>query len=366
MSTSPRTLLVSGALALATGAGFVAASAAAQAAPTESKPMIYVLYNKSSAAHRAYVEDLFKRFNRLGFTDRMKSKGVGWVEAGYASAGSMTSYLHIGPDEIIYFGILMADKNERPTREMFRAHIPVTESDDEKSMRQKADETSHKFYYELADVMDHLTNSTKWKRQQLLIDPTTDKAGLIKVTLDGKDITDNKSYFNRPPFKRQKINTAMVSGSSAFWKRIGADESGSSSLGGGRTAVWVKKGPRKLIFEMGSSLTDYKTYLATYSPSTSKVFINPTKPSFAYPEIQGNGVYCLPLKMVLQELNLGYGYELNDFTVNISKRGAGAPKVKAPKAGSKLTAPVTPASPATPSGAPSTSASPDTKAEVKP
>jgi len=293
----------------------------ALAAPPESKIFIYLILNKGNPAHRAFSDALLKKFNELGFSERMKKKGVSWVEANYGSVGSVASYLHINPEDIIYFGVLMADRNDRITREMFRAQIPVPVDSDEKKMRRVADNTAHKFYFELADVVDNFENQPKWRRQVALLDPRSEKAGGVKIILDGKDVTNNKALVPRAPFVRARINVPMVAFSEALWKKLGADSSGISGASGGRTSYWIKKGPRKIIFEVGSEITDYKTYVANYSGEVEKKFVNPVKTTFAYPEIQGNATF-VPLRLVVKELYLPYQYEADGFTVTLTRGGA--------------------------------------------
>lgn len=294
----------------------------ARAALPESKIFIYLIYNKGNASHRAFAETLFKKFNSLGFADRMKKKGVSWVEANYVNVGAVADYLHIAPDDIIYFGVLMADKTDRITREMYRATIPVSKEDDEKSMRRAADSTAHKFYFELADVVDNFDSQPKRRRQTALLSPTSEKAGGVRINLNGKDITKNTKLFPKAPFMRTFINVVMVPFSKGLWKQLGADDAGTAAAYGGRTMYWVKKGTRRINFEIGPALTDKKTYVVNYATSPiEKRFINPTKPTFAYPEQQGSTLF-VPLRLVMQELYLPYDWESEGFTVNLTSAGS--------------------------------------------
>jgi len=298
------------------------------AALPESKIFIYLIYNKGNPSHRAFAETLFKKFNSLGFADRMKKKGVSWVEANYVNVGSVADYLHIAPDDIIYFGVLMADKTDRITREMYRASIPVSREDDEKSMRRAADNTAHKFYFELADVVDSYENQPKWRRQIALLNPRSEKAGGVKITLDGKDLTRNKQLFPAMPFKRNRINVVMVPFSKALWMKLGADDAGTATASGGRTMYWVKKGTKRVNFEVGPDVTDLKTYVVNYATSPiEKRFVNPTKPTFAYSEMQGSLVF-VPLRLVMQELYLPFDWEAEGFTVNLAPAGSKTPDEK--------------------------------------
>ena len=297
----------------------LAAQAPVPAAPRESKIIVYLIYNKGNPAHKTFVDALYKKFNQLGFVDRMKKRGVAWVEAGYQGTGSVAGFLHIAPEHLIYFGVLMADSTERVTREMFRAHIPVASNVDLKVVKREADENAHKFYYEVANLLDTFQNPTLWKRQISLLDPKEERAGGVKLLLAGKDITANTALLPRSPFMRSNIHVVMAPFSPALWKRLGADEATIVPAAGNRSVLTVKKGSRKMVFEVGPGLTDLKTWSVSHAGHAEKRFINPTNLLFAYPEVQGNVIF-VPLRLVMHELSLPFDYKTEGFTVTLTPK----------------------------------------------
>jgi hypothetical protein len=299
--------------------GFLVSSAVgAPAATRESKVFVYVVYNAGNRAQKSYAQALLKKFNQLGFTERLKKKGVNWVEANYSSASAAAAYLHIGADDVVYFGILMADSSDRMTREMYRAHIPVTPNMNPRQIQALADETAHEFYFALVDVVDNFHDKSRWARQNALLDWRDMKAGQVRIMLDGKDIAANKNLFVQPPFKRQNIHLVMVPFSPALFKRLGADAAGTSRQGG-REVLWVKKGKQRLIFEVGPQITDIKTYAVSYAGGVDKKFISPIKTLFAYPEPHGN-VTFVPLNLVIKTLYLPYDVEDDGMTETLTPK----------------------------------------------
>lgn len=313
---APWRLLAASLLALLVVA---AVQAPARATPRESKIIIYVIYNKGNSAHKTFVDALYKKFNQLGFVDRMKKRGVAWVEAGYQGAGTVTGHLRIAPEHLIYFGVLMADGSEHVTREMFRAHIPVAANVSPKVVKSEADENAHKFYYEVVNLLDHFQSQVLWKRQVSLLNPKDERAGGVKLLLAGKDITADPALLPRPPFMRSNIHVVMTPFSPALWKRLGADGATIVSTGPNRWVLTVKKGPRSVVFEVGAGLTDFKTWSVSHAGRAEKRFINPTNLLFAYPEVQGSVIF-VPLRLVLHELNLPVQYKAEGFTVNLTPK----------------------------------------------
>ena len=295
------------------------ASRAALAAAPESKVFVYVVYSGNNQAHRAFAQALLKKFNLLGFTEKMKKKGVSWVENSYGNLGAAASYLHIAPEDIIYVGILMADKSDRMTREMFRDHVTIPANPTPKIINGLADSCAHEAYFALADVLDNLQDKQRWARQNALLDWRDEKAGQVKIVLDGKDITNNHDLLPKPAYKRQNIHLVMVPFSPALFKKLGADDSGTGTASGNRQLLWIKKGTMRLQFEVGPQLTDLKTYVVNYGPGGEKKFISPIKGLFAYPEMNG-GTTFVPLNLVIKSLYLPFDVEEDGMTETITPK----------------------------------------------
>lgn len=292
---------------------------AAHAAVPESKVFVYVVYSGNSQNQRAFAQALLKRFNLLGFTERMKKKGVSWVENSYGNLGAAASYLHIAPDDIVYVGVLMADRTDRMTREMFRDHVEVPYNLTQKQINTLADQSAHEAYFALENVVGELRDKTKWPRQQALLDWRDQKAGQVKLVLDGKDITNNKDLLPKPAYRRQNIHLTMVPFSPALFKKLGADDAGTGTASGGRQLLWIKKGSNRLQFEVGSQLTDMKTYLVSYGAGGGKKFISPISAVFCYPETSGDTTF-VPLNLVLKTLFLPFELEQDGMTETITPR----------------------------------------------
>lgn len=295
------------------------ASRAAFAAMPENKVFVYVVYSGNSQNHRLFAQALLKKFNQLGFTEKMKKKGVSWVENSYGNLGAAASYLHIAPDDIIYVGILMADRSDRMTREMFRDHVAIPPNATPKVINSLADACAHEAYFALADVLDNLKDKSRWARQMSLLDWRDEKAGQVKIVLDGKDITNNKELLPKPAYKRQNIHLVMVPFSPALFKKLGADDAGTGTCSGGRELLWIKKGTMRLQFEVGPQLTDLKTYIVNYGPGGEKKFISPIKSLFAYPEPNG-GTTFVPLNLVIKYLYLPFDVEDDGMTETITPK----------------------------------------------
>lgn len=277
----------------------------------EKKIIIYIVYQKNSGPQKIFVDQLFKNFNKLGFTDRMKKKGVAWVEAGY---GNSSPALHIGGDDIIYFGVLMADGKEQITREMFRARVQVRSSQ-EKKIKAQAEQDAHLLYYGAADVLDNFVNKALWQRQVAMCDAKDHTAEPLRITVDGKPISGNNEMFPIAPFRRTGIGVAMVPSTPILWKRLGAEGAGNA----GKNAAWIKKGTRRVLFEVGGSIIDTKTWVVSYQGGTYRKFVSPINPLFAYPEIQGDTI-LVPLALVIKELGLPYDVKTDGATVNLTKK----------------------------------------------
>lgn len=308
--------------------GLLLPSTPGYGAGQEKKIIIYIVYQKSSAPQKTFVEYLFKDFNKLGFTDRMKKKGVAWVEAGYGAAGSATSYLHIGGDDIIYFGVLMADGKEQITREMFRARVQLR-STEEKKIKAQAEQDAHLLYYGAADVLDNFLNKGLWQRQIAICDAKGHAAEPLRITVDGKPISGSTEMFPVAPFRRTSIGIAMVPSTPALWKRLGCDGAGSA----GRGAAYIKKGTRRILFEVAGSLIDTKTWVVSYQGGTYRKFVSPINALFAYPEVQGEHV-LVPLGLVIKELGLPYDVKTDGATIHLTSHKDGAketPKSPGPK-----------------------------------
>jgi len=278
----------------------------------EKKITIYIVYQKNSGPQKAFVEQLFKNFNKLGFTDRMKKKGVSWVEASFGSSGPA---LHIGTDDIIYFGVLMTDGREQVTREMFRARVQL-KSTEEKKLKAQAEQDAHLLYYGAADVLDTFLNKGLWQRQVAMCNAKDHTAEPVRITVEGKPISGNNEMFPIAPFKRTSIGVAMVPSTPALWKRLGAEGAGSA----GKGTAWIKKGTRRILFEVGSNLLDTKTWVVSYQGGTYRKFVSPINPLYAYAEVQGDQV-LVPLALVIKELGLPYDVKNDGATVVLTRKG---------------------------------------------
>ena len=292
---------------------------AAAAATPENKVFVYVVYSGNSQNQLTFAQALLKRFNMLGFTERMKKKGVSWVENSYGNLGAAASYLHIAPDDIVYVGILMADRSDRMTREMYRGHVTIAATATPKQINSAADACAHEAYFALADVVDNLQSKGRWARQQALLDWRDEKAGEVKLIIDGKDVSSNKDLLPKAPYKRQNIHLVMVAFSPALFKKLGADDAGISTASGNRQLLWIKKGAQRLQFEVGPQLTDIKTYVVSHGAGAEKKFISPIKAVFAYPEMNGSTTF-VPLNLVIKSLYLPYDVEADGMTETLTSK----------------------------------------------
>lgn len=297
---------------------FMLCGSGARAAP-ETKTFIYVVYDYANRAQRDYARALLKKFNQLGFTERVKRTGVSWVEVNYASASAAAQYLHIAPDDVVYFGILMADRNDRLTREMFRAHVALPARVTDAQINAIADADAHEFYYALADVVDAFTDKVRWGRQTALLDALSQRSTPVRLILNGKDISRNRGLMLGAPYRRQNIRLVMVAFSRALFKKLGADEAGRSKASGRREMLWIKKGNKRIIFEVGPQITDLKIYDANYAGAREKRFISPIKHFFAYPEVVG-GLTFVPLNLVIKTLNLRVDIEEGGATETLTRK----------------------------------------------
>ena len=286
----------------------------AQAAPRETRIFCYLVYNFSNSKHKLFADSLAKSFKQLGFTDRMKRRGVVWREANFSTLGGVAQYLHISSDDIIYFGILMADSHDRITREMYRAHVGIPRTATDAQIRAIADNCANSFYFALADVEEAFRNKGEWATQRAIVDYQAQKAGQERLVIDGKDVTSNRTLLPQPPFKRQNIHVTMVPFSPALFKRLGA-----TACGGTAREMWIKRGAKRFIIEVGPQLTDLKMYLVDYASGGDKEFMSPVKSDFAYPEIRGRQVF-VPLALIVEQLGMPFKIESDDMKLTLTHR----------------------------------------------
>ncbi|MHB2017766.1 MAG: hypothetical protein ACYCW6_12530 [Candidatus Xenobia bacterium] len=262
------------------------------AVPHEDKIFIYFVYDEGSATQRRFIDALYDRFKTLGFRDFLKKEGIAWVEGNYNTLGGVTSYLDISRDDLIYFAVVTADRNDRIVREISRIRVPVRPGMKPRDIKIMADNYSQKFYYETQNTRDMFRNPKLWERQRALLDPSGHAASPVSLELNGKPLTSSA-------YQRNSIAEVMVPCDARLFDKLGIKASQSGRPGG--AVAQLRKGNLRMDFYTGSEVQDRKIYLVDLAAG-ERHFIRPIDTAFAYPEMK-NGTVYLPLHLALGRLD---------------------------------------------------------------